>query len=959
MKELIGQQLGPYKILDLLGEGQAGYTFRAVLGPQIVAIKVLKPELTLGEGFRAEFTSHAQALTSPALKHPNITETYHFGFGDQSGVPYVVTELVPGGAVGADKFQKPGADRNIEFLESVNLIKQVAEALAVVHGEKLVHGNIKPTNILLGQMGPAADPSAKLSDVGLARLVTEVRRPERVVNDSPYISPEQRRGTWSDTRSDIYSLGAVLYELTTRRPFQQAQTTVPGTSQSAQIVPPSQWLLQFPKELENIILRCLKTRSADRFRSATELADSLNEFLKNNGWEGRRRTRTAVEPDTPPDEPAPIQAAAPTVQIFYGRNTLIETHAIGSAGVTIGSAAGNSIVLSGAEGVSPNHVTIEWDGHEVTVTDLGSKTGTRLKRQELHPQFRATWEPKEWLRVGSYWIWLHPPGTIGPLDKVEVIVDETGKFMTLTPGVSATCQVTIVNQQSRVDHFHLSVAGIPPSWVVDGTLKDVELKASGGKKVIPLVVKVPKDSSARAGDYHVQIVATSKAQSAVDQAFAKATWTVLPFDSVSMTVTPPKVSGRKVARFTVNLRQDGTGDPEYTLSAAGDDDEKQFEFAFATKRDIEEPQARVQLKPASTKTLKLKLTAPRKWIGAAEKCGITVNAQANDGTVLTKEVRFFHRAVFPPWFLAVVPVVLLAVGFVVFYVMKPQDPDVWTVPPQEQLVQGEPFILRWNGKTANRIIVRVDGQDLPNAGIRDEYRHPGTTEKSINVMVQGENFFGKSNPRNTTFRLRPPPGKPAAVIQSFTANPSNVIKGQYVTLRWSILNATSAKVDPGIGTVNPKEGSVPTAPLEMTQQFKLTAYVDNEQSAESTVTVTVSEPLPEIVEFSARDPKRNRLGPVLEVDQGDEVEFSWKTRNARNVQIQAISTVPLSTSDGMRLAEFTGRGLYTLTLVVTSADGVASQTSPSVQVKVNCGGLKKIPNPFVKCSDKQGIKWKG
>jgi serine/threonine protein kinase len=953
MKELIGQQLGPYRILDLLGEGQSGYTFRAAHGPQMVAVKVLRPELTTGNGFRGEFTEHAQALTSDALKHhPHIVETYHFGFGEQSGVPYIVTELVTGGALNAHTFVKAGTDRNAEFLEGVNLIKQVAEALAVIHGEGLVHGNIKPANILVTQTGPAADPSAKLSDIGLTRLVTKVRRPDSVVSDSPYISPEQRGGTWSDERSDIYSLGAVLYELTTRHSFHQAQATVPGTSQS-QIVPPSQWLLQFPKDLEEMILRCLKPTWTDRFWSATELANSLNEFLEKN------RPPTPPKPlDEYPDEPSPLQTAAPTIQVFYGRNTLIDTQAIGGAGVSIGSAPGNSIVLSAAEGVSPKHVMIEWDAHQVSVTDLGSRTGTRLKRQVLHPQFPATWQAKQWLKVGNYWIWLHPPGVINPIDKVEVLMDENGKSLTLTPGVAATCQVTIVNQRPHVDHFRLSVDGIPSTWIVDGTSREVELKANGGRKVIPLVVKIPKDSSARAGEYPVQIVAGSKAYAAVNQAYARAMWTVLPFDSVSMMVTPQKVSGRRVARFTVNLRQDGTGERTYSLSASGDDDEKQLDFAFSPSKDVEEAQLRVQLNPASAKSVKLKLTAPRKWAGTTTKCGITVQAQADDGTVLTKEARFLHRAIFPPWMLAIAPVVLLAIGLFIVYQCRPQDPNVWTTPPQEQLIQGRPFVVHWDGKTANRIIVRVDGQDMPNPGIVDEYQHPGTTEKTVNVYVQGENFFGKSPARTVSFRLQPPPPNPPAVIESFTADPPSIVKRGSVLLSWKIRDGAKAKLEPNIGFVNPAGGSQPTFPLDATQVFKLIAYnKDGNETDEKSVTVSVVTAEARIISFFAYDVKNGKSGLEHTLNQGEYLEFRYETENANAMRIQAVSELQLNAPSGRHLATFQGTGSYTLTLVITDQAGLEEKSKPVV-VNVGCTFAQKITKVVGKgCNNKPQIKW--
>src|SRR5262249_15441669 len=154
--------------------------YRANLGPQNLAIKVLRQEVTGGKDFRADFMGHAQALTSPSLKHPCIVDTYHFG--DENGLFYVVSELVTGGPLNTAEIAGSSVEeRNAAFLEGVNFIKQIADALTVAQSQKLVHGNIKPTNILVSEPVPGHDSVAKLADIGLARLVTEVRRSDAVV----------------------------------------------------------------------------------------------------------------------------------------------------------------------------------------------------------------------------------------------------------------------------------------------------------------------------------------------------------------------------------------------------------------------------------------------------------------------------------------------------------------------------------------------------------------------------------------------------------------------------------------------------------------------------------------------------------------------------------------------------------------------------------------------------------
>ncbi len=295
--------------------------------------------------------------------------------------------------------------------------------------------------------------------------------------------------------------------------------------------------------------------------------------------------------------------------------------------------------------VSPKHARIDWDGRRVTVTDMGSVTSTFIGEHRLLPQVPQEWIEDQWVHIGPYWIWLdRPSSSKRPLTITDVLLDQNCRTMTLTPGKTATCSLVLVNQKTQVDHVFISVEGIPAEWL-EGATRETRL-APNEKKEIVLTINVPKDPSSLAGDRAVRIRVNSRANPAVDQGSATATWTVLPFESMSLVIERPKAGGRRVGRYNSSLHHGGNAPVSYTVSAS--DEEKQLEFHFSAEKSIERSKLKVDLAPGSKTALKLKLNAPRRWFGDAVQCGFTVHAHAAaGGNVETAEAEFTHRALFP------------------------------------------------------------------------------------------------------------------------------------------------------------------------------------------------------------------------------------------------------------------------------------------------------------------------
>jgi len=271
----VGQVLGHYRVLEQIGAGGMGLVFRAS-DQQLereVAIKVLPPGMLADDAARKRF--RREALTLAKLNHPNIGTVYEFG--SQEGLDFLVMEYVGGVAVDARLGGGPLAQKEV-----LRLGIQLADGLASAHEHGIIHRDLKPANMRLTE-----DHRLKILDFGLAQFVrretdlgitASISEDKKVTGTLPYMSPEQLRGELTDQRSDIWSAGAVLYELVTgQRPFPFAQ--VPRLIDAIMNKPPEMPSALNPKispGLEMAILKCLDKDPERRYQSARELRVDLD-----------------------------------------------------------------------------------------------------------------------------------------------------------------------------------------------------------------------------------------------------------------------------------------------------------------------------------------------------------------------------------------------------------------------------------------------------------------------------------------------------------------------------------------------------------------------------------------------------------------------------------------------------------------------------------------------------------
>jgi eukaryotic-like serine/threonine-protein kinase len=262
------ERLGPYKIIDKLGKGGMGTVYKAVNveTSEPAAVKLLSAALAQEEGFRDRFQSEIETLRK--LNHPNIVRL--FGFGEQDNQLFYGMELVEGDSLEAELTK----GRRFDWREVVRIALEVCRALRHAHDRGVIHRDLKPGNLLL-----ASDGRIKLSDFGIARLFGNTRLTSvgAIIGTAEYMAPEQAAGRAVEPRTDLYSLGAVLYVLLARRSVFKGKTLgeVLQKQQFEKPEPLRRFNNDVPEELERIILQLLEKDPDRRIPTAMILGRVL------------------------------------------------------------------------------------------------------------------------------------------------------------------------------------------------------------------------------------------------------------------------------------------------------------------------------------------------------------------------------------------------------------------------------------------------------------------------------------------------------------------------------------------------------------------------------------------------------------------------------------------------------------------------------------------------------------
>ena len=274
MDKYVGKKLdGRYEIRELIGIGGMANVYRCydTIDDREVAIKILKDEFLNNEEFIRRFKNESKAIA--VLSHPNIVKVYDVSFGDM--IQYIVMEYIDGITLKEYINQQ----QILTWKETVHLVTQILKALSHAHSKGVVHRDIKPQNMML-----LSDGTIKVTDFGIARFSNSTRTmTEQAIGSVHYIAPEQAKGDITDGKTDIYSIGIMMYEmLTGTLPF-DGENAVSVALMHLQVTPDTPRTINpsIPEGIEEITLKAMQKQPGDRYQSAQDMLDDIERFRMN------------------------------------------------------------------------------------------------------------------------------------------------------------------------------------------------------------------------------------------------------------------------------------------------------------------------------------------------------------------------------------------------------------------------------------------------------------------------------------------------------------------------------------------------------------------------------------------------------------------------------------------------------------------------------------------------------
>ena len=904
MERLVGQTLSRYKITDLLGEGGMGAVFKArdVTLQRDVAIKIMHPHMASQPNFRARFLQEAR--TAARLDHPGIVQVYDFG--QEHSLLFIVMNFIRGTNLRQMLEDLRAQGKWIPLNEAAQVIRQVSLAMHYAHLQGVLHRDLKPSNIMI-EPDPANGLAYRpvLTDLGLARLMEgqRITRAGTSMGTPTYMSPEQAMGEETDARSDVYALGIMLYELCVGRPPFPIKTLSEAIRYHTKETPPRPREIRadLPANLEQVILKAIAKDPAQRWPNAEAFAQALaaldQEVTDVAGTPTALGTSVSLMTQyqkslTQPrgvsvlKEFATPSGNGDTVQARLPDGSTAEAQFVDNT-ITIGRAEDNDLALQ-TTNVSRHHARIDYEGGTYRVVDLDSTNGTYIGNAKLLPGVPETWTPEQPLRVGDAWLRLvvsddrvstsrlAGAGTAAAATgatridrsvvrtstgegRVGVVMDETQ--LSVAPGERAVSSIVILNQGAIVDHFQVAIDGIPADWA---DLPPVVQLMPGEQQEVTFTLHPPRTPASRAGRYHltVRVISQDVPGQFVE---VKAALTVAAYSQFQSSVHPQKVRAGKSTRVTV--RNDGNFPDTYT--ATGSD--RGNELAFDPPR--------AQLKVPQGGTASAELSAKphkRPFIGGTKNHPFNIEINSTEGTTQQHAGEVVSRGIIPPWVPPLlIGILLIACIALAAFLSRAPVIELAEIEPTSPIA-GEPVTIRWRVNNARRIELRPFGIELdPDVG---EYTFEGGFADTTTVSLVA---FGLIRSTQETLAISveiPAVEVETPVVNEWSVFPTEITQGQEVTIRWSVSNAESVKVQP-FGTVDSSGERTDTPQQTETYTLIATNQGKNVEQSQRVAVATPSPDAPEITSFT--------VSPSTVVEGVDTtIQLTWETEKADTVTIE-------------------------------------------------------------------------
>lgn len=319
---------GRYEITELIGEGGMADVYKAidVMDNKVVAVKILKKEFSESEEFLRRFRNESKAIA--VLSHPNIVKIYDVGFSEK--IQFIVMEYIDG--ITLKEYIEN--EHILSWKDAVHFVTQILRALQHAHERGIVHRDIKPQNIMV-----FTDGTIKVMDFGIAKFAREEGRTatDQAIGTVHYISPEQARGDITDAKSDLYSVGVMLYEmLSGRKPFDGDNPVSIAVMHMQNIAElPSRINPNIPSPLEEIIVHAMEKNPADRYQTAVEMLRDIDRFkadpdvrfgyiTNQPAMNSRTRYFSTVNDATPIPEEPPMEEYTNGNDEVYNQNDIYE-----------------------------------------------------------------------------------------------------------------------------------------------------------------------------------------------------------------------------------------------------------------------------------------------------------------------------------------------------------------------------------------------------------------------------------------------------------------------------------------------------------------------------------------------------------------------------------------------------------------------------------------------------------